>query len=80
MARVVEAVAPEFGDAIKYEKSITTKIEGALRYNELSKKLGRPAPVPSIFIDGDLAFDQTPGQEELREFLEKYISNAAGKD
>ena len=80
MARVVEAVVPEFGDAIKYEKSITTKIEGAIRFNELSKKLGRPAPVPSIFIDGELVFDQTPGQEELREFLERYISDADGKD
>jgi hypothetical protein len=48
-----------------------------MRYKEISKDLGRPAPVPSIFIQGELVFDQTPGQEELRECLNKYFEKPA---
>lgn len=76
MARVVESVVPEFGDAVHVEKVITTKLEGGLRYKEISKDLGRPAPVPSIFIEGELIYDQTPSQEELKACLEKYIRRA----
>jgi hypothetical protein len=76
MARVVESVVPEFGDAVRVETVVTTKLEGGMRYTEISKDLGRPAPVPSIFIEGDLVFEQTPGQEELRECLVKYSEKA----
>ncbi len=76
MARVVESVAPEFGDALQVEKVITKQLEGATRYTEISRELGRPAPVPSIFIEGELVFEQTPGQDELRACLEQYVTNA----
>jgi hypothetical protein len=77
MARVVESVVPEFGDAVQVETVITTKLEGGMRYQEISKDLGRPAPVPSIFIQGELVFEQTPGQEELKECLIKYLEKPA---
>ncbi len=73
MARVVESVAPEFGDALKVEKVIIKQREGARRFREISKTLGRPAPVPSIFIEGQLVFDLTPPQEELRDFLSRLL-------
>ena len=73
MARVVEAVVPEYEDSIHWEKVITKEMSGAMRYGELSKRLGRPAPVPSIFINGELVFDQTPSVETLKTYLEKYI-------
>ena len=73
MARVVESVVPDFGDAVHVEKVFTTKLEGGIQYKEISRSLGRPAPVPSIFIEGKLVFEQTPGQEELREFLSKLL-------
>ena len=73
MARVVESVTPEYGDVLHYETVITSKMEGAMRYGELAKNLGRPAPVPSIFIDGKLVFEITPGREELKEYLDKYL-------
>ena len=73
MARVVESVAPEFGDSMTWEKVVTREMKGAMRFGELSKTLGRPAPVPSIFINGVLVFEQTPGLEELRDCLEKSI-------
>ena len=76
MARVVESVVPEFGDVVHVDKVITTKLEGGMRYKEISKDLGRPAPVPSIFIEGELIYDQTPSQEELKAYLEECITRA----
>jgi len=73
MARVVESVVPEYGDVVRWEKVITKELSGAMRHGELSKSLGRPAPVPSIFIDGELVFEITPGQEELRECLDNLL-------
>jgi hypothetical protein len=73
MARVVESVAPDYGDALHWEKVITKEMSGAMRYGELSKSLGRPAPVPSIFIDGELVFDVTPSQEELKNCLDQIV-------
>jgi|GEM_PF-660693 len=77
MARVVESVAQEFGDALKVEKIIIKQREGAKRFREISTGLGRPAPVPSIFIEGQLIFDQTPPQEELRDFLLRLLEKPA---
>jgi len=76
MARVVESVVPDFGDAVQVEKVFTTKLEGATRYKEISAGLGKLAPVPSIFIEGELVYDQTPGQEDLRACLKKYLEKS----
>lgn len=73
MARVVESVVPEFGESVCVEVVTTTKLEGAKRYEQISKDLGRPAPVPSIFIQGELVYDQTPSQEALKAYLEKTL-------
>ena len=73
MARVVEAIKPEFGDTLTVDIIVTKEMKGALRYQEISKALGRPAPVPSIFVEGKLAFDQTPSTETLKAYLEKYL-------
>ncbi len=77
MARVVESVASDFGDALFVEKVITKQLQGATRYRDISKSLGRPAPVPSIFIEGNLVFEQTPGQEELRDFLNRLLGRSS---
>jgi len=74
MARVVESVIPSFGDSVTYEKVITTTFEGATKYTEISRKMGRLPPVPSIFIEGELIFDRTPGQEELRACIVRLLS------
>ena len=74
MTRVVESIVPEFGDRITWQKVITKELKGAMRFGELSKTLKRPAPVPAIFINGHLVFEQTPGPEELRSYLEKYMA------
>ena len=77
MARVVEFVAPEFGEALLVEKVVTKELKGAIKYNEISKSLGRPAPVPSIFMEGELVYEQTPTQEELRECLHRWLQKPA---
>ena len=78
MARVVESVVPEFGESLTWEKVVTRELNGARRQGELSKSLGRPAPVPSIFIDGKLVYDQTPGVEELRGCIAGHLSESQG--
>ncbi|NNF98715.1 MAG: hypothetical protein HKM93_05000 [Desulfobacteraceae bacterium] len=74
MARVVETVLPAFKDKIQYRRVITKDLAGALRYEEISKHLGRPAPVPAICINGELVFDTTPGVEELQGYLDDLLT------
>jgi hypothetical protein len=73
MARVVESVAPDFEDVMTWEKVVTKDLRGARRFSEFSKSLGRPAPIPSIVIEGELVFEATPGTEELRDCIRQFI-------
>jgi hypothetical protein len=73
MTRVVESVAPEFKDVLTWEKVVTRELAGAERYSEFSKSLGRPAPVPSIVIEGELVFEATPGVEQLKDCIHRFI-------
>ncbi|MGD9138882.1 MAG: hypothetical protein PVH42_19110 [Desulfobacterales bacterium] len=70
---MVESVAPEFEDVLSWEKIITKDMAGARRYQEFSKFLGKPAPVPCIAINGRLVFDTTPGIEDLKACIARYI-------
>ncbi len=68
---MVETVAPDYTAVLRWTKVITKEMSGAMRYKELTKSIGRPAPVPSIFIDGELVFDAIPSQEELKACLDQ---------
>lgn len=68
MARLALKVAKQI-EGIKVMIHYTKTKEGALRWKELSKGLKGMAPVPSIFINGKLEYDQTPQEEEFRERL-----------
>ncbi len=74
MARLVESVVADYGDNVHWEKVITKELKGAQRLISLSRELGRPAPVPSIYINGRLVFDRTPDGDELRDVLDRMIS------
>lgn len=74
MARVVAEVAPAFGNFIEWETVITKDLKGARRYTELSQKKGRPMPVPSIIINGELAFESIPSVEDLQACLERHLA------
>ena len=71
MTRVVESVASQYDKELKWEKVITQTEGGAKRFLELSSKLGRLLPVPSILVNGRLAFDSIPGPDDLKAFLEQ---------
>ena len=73
MTRVVESVVAEFEDVLTWEKVVTSDLAGAMRFSEFSKSLGRPAPVPSIVIDGVLTFKSTPSTEELKVCIGRMI-------
>ncbi len=75
MARLVESVVSEYGERVHWEKVVTKDLVGAKRYLALSKELGRPAPVPSIYIDGKLTFETTPESETLKKILNKLLSS-----
>ena len=79
MARVVESVTSDFDDALRVEKIVAKELQGATRYNQISKGLGRPAPITSIFIEGELIFEQTPGTQELKTCIQRFVSSAGGK-
>ena len=65
MAKVVEAVTVKFDDQVRWNKVLLREKAGARRFYDLSKSLGKPAPIPSIFINGKLCFNTTPSVEEL---------------
>ena len=73
MTRVVETVAADYGGRLHWEKIVTKEIAGAKRYQSFSKSLGRPAPVPSIAIEGELVFETTPSTEELRACIDRFL-------
>jgi len=75
MTRVVESVAPEFENILTWEKVVTKNLEGARRFNEFSKAQGRLVPIPSIALEGELVFEITPGVEELKACIHKFIKN-----
>ena len=76
MTRVVEAVAMEYGDRLNWEKIITRDLAGARRYQNFSNSLGRPAPVPCIVIEGELVFETTPGTEELKACIDRFLKTS----
>ena len=75
MTRVVEAVAAEYDDRLNWETIVTKDLAGAKRYENFSKSLGRPAPVPSIVIEGELVFEAIPSTEELKACIDRFLEN-----
>ena len=73
MTRVVEQVVPEYADYLTWEKVVTKDPKGARRFNEFSKTLGRLVPIPSIAIEGKLAFKVTPSVEELKACINDFL-------
>ena len=83
MDETVRQILPEYGDYIEYRRVDFMKGEGKKRFLELScelygeenvRKHCRIAPVPSLFIDGELFFDAIPPMFELIEAIEEVIA------
>jgi len=84
-AKVVEAVVPFFPNLLEWEKVYIRQKEGARRFYELSvslfgednvRKYHYHAPIPSIFINGELVCDRIPSVEELKDIIEWVLRRA----
>ena len=82
MDETVLEILPKYADDVEYRRVDFMKSEGKKRFLELSCSLFgeegvykhcRIAPVPSLFIDGELVFDAIPPMFELEEAIEEAI-------
>ena len=83
MDETVREILPKYADAVEYRRVDFMKSEGKDRFLELSCSLFgeegvykhcRIAPVPSLFIDGELVFDAIPPMFDLEEAIEEAIN------
>ena len=83
MDEMVQEVLPSYGDRVAYRRIDIMKAEGKKRFLELSCTLFgedgvhknlRLAPVPSLWINGELYFDAIPPRFELEEAIEEVLS------
>ena len=77
MVKVVAAATATFDDRLEWHLVLLTHKDGAARFDALSHELGRPAPVPSIFINHALVFDTIPAVEELQDRLRAHLQPSA---
>ena len=87
MDEAVRQVLPQYEEHVEYRRVDFLKGEGKKRFLELSvslfgeegvyKKL-RIAPIPSLFIDGELFFDAIPPRHMLEEAIEEVIVRYGG--
>ena len=82
MDEAVRQVLPKYDSKVKYSKVFFMTQEGGRRFLELSKSLYgdegverhiRLAPVPSLFIEGELVFDMIPTRDELEEAIDEAL-------
>ena len=83
MDEMVQSVLPKYADRVDYRRVDFLVGEGKERFLELSRRLFgedgvhkhfRLAPVPSLWINGELHFDAIPPQFELEEAIEEVLN------
>lgn len=73
----VDFVAEDFAGKVEVKPIVRRgNRENAERYLELCRLNGRHLSVPTILIDGRVAFTDVPGPEELRKAIEEAIAVA----
>jgi thiol-disulfide isomerase/thioredoxin len=84
MDEMVEEVLPKYAGLVEYRRVYFMKAEGKNRFLELScslfgkegvYKYFRLAPVPSLWINGELFFDAIPPQFELEDAIEEVLNS-----
>lgn len=82
MDEMVREVLPKYSGRVEYRRVEFLKGEGKKRFLELSRSLFgdegvykhyRIAPVPSLFINGELFFDAIPPSFELEAAIEEVL-------
>jgi hypothetical protein len=83
MDEMVQSVLPEYDDLVEYRRVDFLIGRGKERFLELSRYLFgtegvhkhlRLAPVPSLWINGELFFDAIPPKFELEEAIEEVLN------
>lgn len=87
MDKAVLDVLPQYEDLVEYHRVCFLEDDEAQeRFMELSKKLygiekvvnlEQVAPVPSLFIEGEMIFDMIPPRFELEEAIETALKKYA---
>ncbi|MCP4672547.1 MAG: hypothetical protein GY857_14730 [Desulfobacula sp.] len=73
----VDMVAEYFGDQIDIQTIVRRgDLKNALRFLKMCKKAGKLLSVPTILVNGDVAFTTVPLPEELKSTIEKHLSLA----
>ena len=89
MDEAVREIIPKYNQYAEYRRVEFMKGEGKKRFLELSRSLFgnegvdrhlRLAPVPSLFIDGELFFDAIPPKFELEEAIEEVLVEKGLRD
>lgn len=82
MDEAVRDILPEYVGRIEYRRTEISSPQGKERFLELSCtlfgqegvwKYHRLAPIPSLFINGELVFDAIPPKDELLDAIEEYL-------
>ena len=66
----VREIAPLFEGILEWRVVTLKERDGAERYLELTRKLGKNPPIPSILIDERVAFERIPGPQLLKTTIE----------
>lgn len=83
MDEAVREILPKYSSHVDYQRVDIEKAEGKKRFLELSVSLfGRDgvykkmriAPIPSLFINGELFFEAIPPRPMLEEAIEEVIA------
>ncbi|NOX33038.1 MAG: hypothetical protein GXP56_04780 [Deltaproteobacteria bacterium] len=75
----VDMVAETFGDQIDIQTIVRRgDLKNAMRFLKLCKKAGKMLPVPTILINGDVAFTSVPHPDDLKSAIEKYLVSLQG--
>lgn len=69
----VREIAPIFSGRMEWRVVLLKEREGAERYLELARKLGKNPPIPSILINEQLTFERIPGPHLLRTTIERVL-------
>lgn len=69
----VREIAPAFVGLMEWRVVLLKERDGAERYMELTRKLGKNPPIPSILINEQVAFERIPGPHLLRATIERVL-------
>jgi len=69
----VREIAPLFEGLMEWRVVLLKEGEGAHRYLELTQKLGKAPPIPSILINERVAFERIPGPHLLKRTIERVL-------